>query len=121
MKYLSRVGATGVILCLLASPWVGRAQGAELEERAKLIASDGEAYDRFSRSVSVSGDLALIGVPYDDDVGRSSGAAYVYRFDGSAWVEVQKLTASDGQESDDFGYSVSLDGDVACADSGGES
>ena len=33
------------------------------------------------------------------------GAAYVYRFDGSQWVEEQKLSASDGEEVDAFGAS----------------
>lgn len=40
----------------------------------------------------------------------SAGAAYVYRVDGPEIVEEQKLTASDGAESDFFGRSVWTDG-----------
>ena len=43
----------------------------------------------------------------------NAGAAYVFRFDGSAWVEEQQLTASDAQSGDQFGRAVSLDGDLA--------
>ena len=32
-----------------------------------------------------------------------SGSAYVFRFDGTTWVEEAKLLASDGQEEDELG------------------
>jgi hypothetical protein len=43
----------------------------------------------------------------------SSGAAYVFVFDGTEWREEAKLTPSDGGEQDAFGFSVSLSGDRA--------
>ncbi|MBL6998139.1 MAG: FG-GAP repeat protein [Phycisphaerales bacterium] len=51
------------------------------------------------RSVAIDGTIALIGAHYDDDNGSYSGSAYVYRFDGSSWVET-KLLASDGASSE---------------------
>ena len=36
---------------------------------AKLLASDGEAVDQFGRSVSISGNRAIVGTPSDDDNG----------------------------------------------------
>jgi len=42
---------------------------------AKLIASDGEALDYFGGSVSLSGDLALIGADGDYDNGGCTGRA----------------------------------------------
>ncbi|MGB0388608.1 MAG: hypothetical protein ACPGWR_27625 [Ardenticatenaceae bacterium] len=83
------------------------------QESAKLEASDGSAGDGFGRVVSISGDVALVGAPFDDDHGTSSGAAYLFRFDGSQWQEEAKLTATDGAQFDRFGLVVSISGDVA--------
>ena len=44
----------------------------------KLLASDGAAGDGFGTSVSLSGDLALVGAPGDGDKGHESGSVYVY-------------------------------------------
>ena len=83
-------------------------------EEAKLIASDGAADDRFSRSVSIrstpGNKVAIVGAFLDDDNIADSGSAYIYRFnpDTLAWIEEAKLIASDGEASDWFGYSVSI-------------
>ena len=37
----------------------------------------------------------------------------MYVRSNGVWSEQQKLTASDGARDDDFGYSVSIDGDTA--------
>ena len=79
---------------------------------AKLTASDGAKWDRFGRSVSVSGNTIVIGAEYDNDNGVSSGSAYVFVREGASWSEQQKLTASDGAAADFFGYSVSVSGDT---------
>jgi hypothetical protein len=84
-------------------------------EVAKLTASDGAAGDQFGRSVSVSGNTAVIGSYFDDDVnmGTDSGSAYVFEYsDVNGWVQVAKLTASDGAVSDRFGLSVSVSNDT---------
>jgi hypothetical protein len=47
-------------------------------EVAKLTASDGAGGDYFGWSVSLSGGLALVGAPYDDDNGSYSGSAYLF-------------------------------------------
>jgi len=47
-------------------------------EQDKLLASDGTAYDMFGYSVSIDGDYAIIGAPYDDDNGAGSGSAYIF-------------------------------------------
>ena len=82
-------------------------------ELAKLLASDGARGDRFGVSIDISGDTAVIGAPYDNDTGASSGSAYIFRFNGSSWVEEAKLHASDGAAGDDFGVSVGISGDIA--------
>ena len=84
--------------------YVFRFNGKNWEEEAKLLASDGAPDDNFGFSVSISGDLVLVG---------SDDAAYLFRFDGSSWVEEAKLEASDGVEGDGFGTAVAIDGDLA--------
>ena len=80
----------------------------------KLTASDGALGDRFGNSVSLSGDRAIVGAFYDNDLGFDSGSAYVYERQGDgSWLEVAKLTASDGTNGDFFGWSVSLSGERA--------
>jgi hypothetical protein len=82
-------------------------------EEQKLVASDGTAGDDFGFAVSVSDDVALVGAFGDDDAGSSSGSAYLFRFNGTSWLQDQKLTASDAGANDNFGRSVSLGHDGA--------
>ena len=77
----------------------------------KLTASDADAGDQFGVSVAISGNYAIIGAPYNDDNGSSSGSAYI--FDVSSGNQVHKLTASDAAASDIFGHSVSISGNYA--------
>ena len=77
---------------------------------AKLTASDGVAGDLFGHSVAVDGDTAVVGA-YEDE--NEKGAAYVLAKDSSgAWSQVAKLTASDGEAGDIFGWSVAVDWDT---------
>ena len=77
---------------------------------AKLTASDGVAGDLFGHSVAVDGDTAVVGA-YEDE--SEKGAAYVLAKDSSgAWSQVAKLTASDGEAGDIFGWSVAVDWDT---------
>ena len=95
------------------SVYVFRFDGSDWTEQAKLTASDGDADDNFGVSVAISGDTAVIGAFGDDDQGSGSGSAYVFRFDGTDWIEQAKLTASDGDSYDSFGVSVAVSGDIA--------
>ncbi len=95
------------------SAYVFEWDGSTWTQVAKLTASDGAERDWFGISVSLFGSRALVGAPIDDDNGSNSGSAYVYEWNGSAWTQVAKLTASDGVASDEFGRSVSLSGDRA--------
>ena len=95
------------------SAYIFRHEGMEWIEEAKLTASDGAEDDEFGRSLSLSGDYALIGAWGDDDAGSSSGSAYIFRHEGMEWIEKARLTASDGASGDNFGTSVSLSGNYA--------
>lgn len=93
--------------------YIFRSNGSSWVQEAKLIADDGDANDYFGQSVSIHGDVAIIGSYGDDDAAAGAGAAYVFRWNGSEWIQEDKLTANDGAYFDCFGYSVSISGDVA--------
>lgn len=81
--------------------------------QAKLIASDAATFDTFGTSVSLSGDTAVVGVPFDDVDGRSDqGSVRIFVRSGSIWSPQATLLASDGAARDDFGWSVSISGDT---------
>jgi hypothetical protein len=63
-------------------------------------------------SVDIDGNYAVAGAPYDDTFGESSGAAYVFKFNGTSWERIAKLTPSDGNEYDYFGWSVAINGNT---------
>ena len=84
-----------------------------LFSETKLLASDGTSGDRFGRSVAISGDVALVGAINNQDFGEQTGSAYIYRFDGTNWVEEQKLLASDASTNAVFGASVAIEGNLA--------
>lgn len=86
------------------------------EYETTLTASDGEASDIFGFSVSIDGDVILIGARDDENDGVSqSGSAYVFRYDPdtSGWIEEAKLTDPNTEERDLLGVSVAISGDVA--------
>jgi hypothetical protein len=57
--------------------------GTSWTQEAKLTAADGAPVDFLGSSVAVSGSTAVIGSPGDDDLGPSSGSAYVFAPPGS--------------------------------------
>ncbi len=79
-------------------------------QEQKLLSDDGHFSDYFGISVAVSGDIALIGAYFH---GLLAGAAYVFRYDGSSWVQEQELLPDDPDLFSKFGISVALDGDIA--------
>lgn len=91
------------------------AQTGQWTQVAKLTADDGATNDSFGTSVALSGDTAVIGSNYDDDLGTNSGSAYAFRRDSQTgqWMQVAKLTASDGAAYDYFGFSVAVSDDKA--------
>jgi len=103
------------------SAYIYRFDGNEWIEEQKLLASDGAEDDQFGYSVSISGNVAVVSAPFDDDLASDSGSAYIYRFNGTDWVEEQKLVVSDGVAADRFGRSVSVFDDVIMVGASGVS
>ena len=95
------------------SAYIFKRSGTTWSQQAKLIASDGAAFDLFGGSVSISGDRVIIGAYGDDDNGFYSGSAYVFKNSGTTWFQESKLLASDGALGDWFGGIVSISGEYA--------
>ena len=99
------------------SAYIFEMNGGQLVEAQKLVASDRGAEDRFGISVSISGDLAVVGAYREDEDAISgstvsdAGSVYVFLRDTSGtWIENQKLVASDRSSSDQFGWQVDISG-----------
>lgn len=86
----------------------------------KITDATGAAEDNFGRSVSISGNYAIVGA-WSDDIGGNvdQGSASIYQLNGSSWVLMQKITDATGAAGDYFGYSVSISGNYAMLGSSG--
>ncbi|MCA9186787.1 MAG: hypothetical protein R3E01_21215 [Pirellulaceae bacterium] len=85
------------------------------DEADKVVASDPGPGDRLGSSVAIDGTYLITGAMDDDDLGDTSGSAYLFAYDSGsgAWVQQQKLNASDGKTNDRYGASVGISGSVA--------
>ncbi|HEX3044269.1 MAG TPA: cohesin domain-containing protein [Bacillota bacterium] len=113
------------------------------KQKQKLLATESgsKVNDHFGYSVAISGDVAIVGAPDDDDKGDGSGSVYVFKRDvNGVWQQKQEITASDGAgastfnpanppnaidpvapistRGDAFGFSVALSGNIAVIGAG---
>jgi hypothetical protein len=101
------------------SAYIFMRYGANWTQQKKIIPSDRIAHDWFGESVSISGDYAIIGAPYEDhdaDCNNTlnyAGSSYIFMRDGTNWDQQAKIVASDRAVGDWFGWSVSISGDYA--------
>jgi hypothetical protein len=106
MMDATRTALAGFFVGLALAP--GHAQ-CVIEENQPIIGSDTAAGDQFGSSVAISGDLAVVGAPFD---ATERGSVYVFRLENGVWVQEQKLMALDPDTFGHFGASVDLDGDT---------
>ena len=130
----------------LSAPGAGAAYvfvrtGTRWAQQAYLKASNpdgglivgGNPYgDWFGGSVAVSGDLIVVGAPYEDSNATgvdgdqsdnsavASGAAYVFARTGNTWSQQAYLKASNTAASGLFGGAVSISGDTIVVGAPGE-
>jgi hypothetical protein len=98
------------------SAYVFTRSGNVWTEQQKLTAPGRAGFDLFGHSVAISGDTIVIGAFGDNTpLGSDTGSAYVYTRSGSTWTLQQFLTAADGADGDNLGYSVGIVGDTVVA------
>lgn len=77
----------------------------------KLTALDAAENDNFGYSVAIDSNIAIVGAPFDDIYGYSSGSAYL--FDVTTGMQLAKLWPSVVVSDEKFGYSVAIEGNIA--------
>jgi uncharacterized protein (TIGR03437 family) len=96
--------------------------GTTWSQQAYLKASNTDSNDNFGASVSVSGDTIVVGANYESSASTgvngnqadnslfAAGAAYVFSRSGTIWTQLAYLKASNTDQGDVFGSSVSVSG-----------
>lgn len=79
----------------------------------RIAASDGKPGDMFGQAVDIAGNSVLVGCPNSDTKGLDAGAAYVYFWNGNAYVEQKKLLTTDSVAGDHFGFALAMHGETA--------
>jgi len=100
------------------SAYVFSQVGGEWSQQAKLASEDGDNNEFFGHSVAMSSDgtTALIGANRERHPnGKFSGSVYVFDSTGESWSQQAKLLPDDGDEQDEFGWSVALSDDGTTA------
>ncbi|MEQ8519669.1 MAG: OmpA family protein [Cytophagales bacterium] len=83
----------------------------------KLKGTDTKDLDQFGGSVSIDGDIIVVGAAWSDIkkgeyTYKDAGSVYVFKRDGNEWKEIKKLQANDPFNEDQFGISVDVDGNT---------
>ena len=104
-------------------------------QEAYVKAANNDALDFFGYNVALSGDTLAVGAwgedssqttitngttASSDDSSSASGAVYVYKRTGTSWAQQAYVKAANNDQSDYFGWSVSLDGDTLAVGAYGE-
>lgn len=87
---------------------------SNINEQAKLLASNGVAGDRLGYSIAIdsSGDTVIVGAYAADPLGYlQAGAVYVFVRVTGTWSQQAILIANDKANNDYFGYSVGISND----------
>ena len=107
--------------------YVFQHSGSTWAETQKLAASDGSYGDRFGSSLTIAGDVLVVGSPWADlsDLSGNTvidaGSAYAFWHNDQGtpddqtddvWELQVKLTASDAAEGDRFGSALAISGDT---------
>lgn len=98
--------------------------GTTWTQQAYLKASNPDAYDQFGSALGASGDVIVVGAPFEAsksmlvDVGQggnsayAAGAAYVFARSGGTWTQQAYLKASNTEWYDKFGCAVAVSGET---------
>ena len=68
-----------------------------------------ETNSGFGRAIATSEDILVVGAP---EASQQAGAAYVFRKEGTRYIQVAELVSDNPATGDKFGYSVDIYGDT---------
>ena len=83
-----------------------------VRQSPKLVGSGVGFHDRFGFAVDVDGDVLVVGAPQVDPLDSREGQAFVFRRQGSIWVQEQILLPAVSADWDWFGFDVAVSGTV---------
>jgi hypothetical protein len=98
--------------------------GSVWSQQAYIKASNTGVGDSFGVSVALSGDILVVGSPYEassatgvnrdqtDNSAFGAGAVYAFTRSGSVWSQQAYIKASNSNMGDQFGWSVALSGET---------
>jgi uncharacterized protein (TIGR03437 family) len=88
--------------------------GTIWSQRQQLLAGDGAMADFFGCSVALNGDTAAVGAKMNDHglTSLDEGSVYTFNRSGAEWLPQDQIWPADGEEFDQFGQSVALDGEL---------
>lgn len=106
--------------------------GTNWLQQAYLKASNSGGEDRFGQTVSVAGDMVVIGAPWEDSSATvingdginnnapEAGAAYVFTRNGITWTQQAYLKAGNSNSGDSFGEAVAISANTVVVGAPGE-
>ena len=112
--------------------YVFRRENGQWMQEAYLKASNTDDGDHFGTSVAISGDVIVVGAPFEESSANSvngrqgnndavfSGAAYVFRQENGRWRQEAYLKASNTGGGDRFGTIVDISGETIVVGAPGE-
>lgn len=91
--------------------FVFRWNGTSWVEEAILVAPGAVEFDNFGYAVAINGDRIAVGAPFEDLGEGTKGSVYVFKHNGSTWVQEARIRPLDDDTNKGFGLSVALRGD----------
>ncbi len=78
----------------------------------ELIRDDpGSEFDKFGKSVSISGNYAVVGAPgQDSNTNIGTGAVYIFNRSGDSWNEMQQIKVYTTSTEAQFGHAIDIYG-----------
>lgn len=89
-------------------------------ELQKVVASDAAQGATLGEAIAIDGNTFVVGTIRDASQGLFTGAAYVFHWNGSSWVQQAKLVGSNAVSGDTFGQKVGISGERIVVGSDGD-
>ncbi len=114
---ISRRTLSGISILTLALLYLAGSAGNALgqcqtSQIDKIADSSPFPQSFFGHATAIEGDVAVVGAYKDWTVDREAGTVFVYRHNGSGWIEEAELVPSDLAADDEFGVSVGVSGNT---------
>lgn len=80
------------------------------QRTAKLLGPTTDGFRLFGEAVAISGNVVVVGAPFDGPYGFASGAVYIYERADGQWMLHSRITPVDPAVNQQFGDAVAFDG-----------